>query len=80
MSSEFDEAMNKKAWTMAIAAWLAGAVLLYVIHFMVGEIDSRDLRWWLDAVLYAAGFFYFLAIGPLHDLFLKWVYRRSSKA
>ena len=77
MSSEIDEAMNKKAWTLAIAAWLVGAVLLYVIHILVGDIGSRDLRWWIDAALYVVGFLYFLAIGALHDLFLKWVYRRA---
>ncbi|QUE74394.1 hypothetical protein [Stutzerimonas stutzeri] len=80
MSNDFDEALNKKAWTLAITTWLAGALLLYVIHILVGEISSRDLRWWIDAGLYAVGFFYFLAIGALHDLFLGWVYRRSSKA
>lgn len=77
MDKEFDEALNRKAWTLAIAAWLVGALILYGLHFLAGEISSRDLRWWIDAALYAIGFLYFLAIGALHDLFLKWVYRRA---
>lgn len=77
MDKELDEALNRKAWTLAIAAWLLGALILYGVHFLAGEISSRDLRWWIDAGLYAVGFFYFLAIGALHDLFLKWVYRRA---
>lgn len=77
MDKEFDEALNRKAWTLAIAAWLVGALILYGLHFLAGEISSRDLRWWIDAALYAIGFLYFLAIGALHDLFLKWVYRRT---
>jgi len=77
MDKEFNEALNRKAWTLAIAAWLVGALILYGLHFLAGEISSRDLRWWIDAALYAIGFLYFLAIGALHDLFLKWVYRRT---
>lgn len=77
MNKELDEALNRKAWTLAIAAWLIGAVLLYLIHILIGEISSRDLRWWIDAGMYAVGFFYFLAIGPMHDLFLKWIYHRT---
>lgn len=80
MDKEFERSQNNKAWTMTIAVWLAGVMLLYVIHALVGEISSRDLRWWIDAGLYVVGFLYFLAIGALHDLFLKWVYRRSSQA
>lgn len=77
MNKELDEALNRKAWTLAIAAWLVGAAVLYAVHILVGDIGSRDLRWWIDAALYAIGFLYFLAIGALHDLFLKWVYRRA---
>jgi len=77
MDKELDEALNRKAWTLAIAAWLVGAAVLYAVHILVGDIGSRDLRWWIDAALYVVGFFYFLAIGPLHDLFLKWGYRRA---
>lgn len=80
MSKGFDETLDKKAWTMAITAWLAGVALLYAIHICIGEVDSRSLRWWLDAGLYAVGFFYFLALGALHDLCLKWLYQRSNSA
>lgn len=69
MDKEVKRSQNNKAWTLAIAAWLAGAAALYAFHIVVGEISSRDLRWWIDAVVYAVGFFYFLTIGALHDLF-----------
>ncbi|EQM76398.1 hypothetical protein NA644_12325 [Pseudomonas stutzeri] len=78
MNKELDEALNRKAWTLAIATWLVGAAVLYTIHILVGEISSRDLRWWIDAGLYVVEFFFFLSIGALHDLFLKWVYRRAA--
>ena len=79
MDRELERIQSNKAWSLAIAAWLVGAGLLYAIHVLVGELRSADLRWWLDAALFVVAFFYFLAIGPLHDLFLLRIYRRSSQ-
>lgn len=71
--------MEKTAWRLAIAAWFSGAALIYALHLLVGEVDSRDLRWWLDAGLYVVAFLYFLALGELHDFFLRYLGRRSGK-
>lgn len=62
---------SKRAWSLALITWVIGAVLLVAAHFAIGEIDSRNVRWWLDAGLYVVAFFYFLAIGPLHEYFLR---------
>lgn len=79
MSTELDKAYRDHAWTLAIVTWLVGAALLYWVHWLIGDIRSRDVRWWLDALLYVVSFFYVLALGSFHDFFLGRIYRKHRQ-
>lgn len=79
MSKELDKAYSDHAWTLAIIVWLIGAGLLYWLYWLIGDIRSRDVRWWLDALWFVVGSLYLLALGSLHDYFLGWLYRRKEQ-
>lgn len=80
MDKKQEESFRNHAWTLAIVAWLVGVALLYSIHWMIGDLTSRDLRWWLDALLYVVGFFYLFALGALHDIFFARLCSKAEKA
>lgn len=78
--SDMRTTVEQKAWNLAIDFWIAGAVLIYILHHLIGEVGSRDVRWWLDAGLYVVAFFYILMLGPLHDFFLRRLDAKTPKA
>jgi|GEM_PF-2355553 len=71
MDKKLEDAFRAHAWTQTLIVWLVGAVALYGIFWLIGEVRDRETRWWLEASFYVVGFLYFLALGPIHSFFFN---------